>query len=85
MVCRNPGLRRTHLYLEALLRRIPLTDSRIYLGHRAAIDVKNYQLSRAAQAFGNLRPLILYFSNVDSLSFYLEQFVTMVGLNKFAL
>ena len=51
--------RRTRLYLESLLRRTPPTDSRIHLGHEAAIDVVDYQLEPAAQALSQLRPRIL--------------------------
>lgn len=55
----SPRHRRSRLYLEALLRRTPPTDSRIYLGHRGALDAMPYQLVPAIQALEALRPRIL--------------------------
>ena len=55
----TPGYRRSRLYLEALLRRTPPTDDALYIGHKAAIDIKKYQLQPAGQALGALRPRIL--------------------------
>ena len=51
--------RKSRLYLESLLRRTPPTDSKIHLGHLAAIDPVNYQLEPAALALSQLRPRIL--------------------------
>lgn len=55
----SPGYRRTRLYLESLLRRTPPTDTRIHLGHHAAIDASAYQLVPAAQALARTEPRLL--------------------------
>lgn len=63
----SPQYRQTRLYLETLLRRTPPTDSKIHIGHRAAIQVMNYQLVPARRALGEpteqghqcIRPRIL--------------------------
>jgi superfamily II DNA or RNA helicase len=55
----SPHYRRTRLYLESLLRRTPPTDDALYVGHRGAIDVANYQLQPATKALRQLRPRIL--------------------------
>lgn len=57
----SPQYRRTRLYLESLLRRTPppAGDSRIYLGHEAAIAPAPYQLVPAAKALGQPRPRLL--------------------------
>lgn len=51
--------RKSRLYLESLLHRTPPTDSRIHMGHLAAVDGMDYQLEPAAQALSQLRPRIL--------------------------
>jgi len=51
--------RRSRLYLESLLRRSPPTDSKLYVGQRAAIDVAQFQLQPAALALSQPRPRIL--------------------------
>ena len=53
------GHRQARLYLEALLRRTPPTDSRLVIGHRAAVKRSPYQWDPAAQALRQLRPRIL--------------------------
>ncbi len=55
----SPRYRRSRLYLEALLRRSPPTDSAIYVGHRGAIREVDYQLQPAAKALRQPRPRIL--------------------------
>ena len=63
----SPEYRQTRLYLETLLRRTPPTDSKIHIGHRAAIEVMDYQLVPARRALGEpteqghqcIRPRIL--------------------------
>jgi hypothetical protein len=55
----SPGYRRTKLYLESLLRRVPPTDHRIYLGHRAAMTTADYQLVPAARALAQHRARLL--------------------------
>lgn len=63
----SPGYRQTRLYLETLLRRTPPTDSKIHIGHRAAIELMDYQLVPARRALGEptaegarcIRPRIL--------------------------
>lgn len=49
----------SRLYLESLLRRTAPTDDRIYLGHRAAMDVLPYQLDPTLQALRSPRQRIL--------------------------
>ncbi|HET9955424.1 MAG TPA: DEAD/DEAH box helicase, partial [Polyangiaceae bacterium] len=55
----SPGYRRTRLYLESLLRQSPPTDSRLYRGHRGAMNRAEYQLVPAAKALAQARPRIL--------------------------
>lgn len=63
----SPEYRQTKLYLETLLRRTPPTDSKIHIGHRAAMQVMDYQLVPARRALGepvedgtqSIRPRIL--------------------------
>ncbi len=57
----SPRYRKSRLYLEALLRRTPPTDTdaTIYIGHRAAINRTDYQLQPAAKALRQPRPRIL--------------------------
>jgi SNF2 family DNA or RNA helicase len=49
----------SRLYIEALLRETPPTDNKLYLGHRAAMDVVPYQLQPTLQAFNQPRQRIL--------------------------
>lgn len=55
----SPGYRRTRLYLESLLRQSPPTDSKLYRGHRGAMNAAEYQLVPAAKALAQPRPRIL--------------------------
>ncbi len=55
----SPAYRRSRLYLECLLRRSPPTDSRLYIGHRGAMNNTPYQLEPAAQALASPRARIL--------------------------
>jgi len=47
------------LYMESLLRRKPPTDTFLYLGHQAAMDLVPYQLDPAIQALEQPRQRIL--------------------------
>jgi superfamily II DNA or RNA helicase len=49
----------TRLYLEALLRESPPTDNKLYVGHKAAMDVVPYQIQPTLQAFSQPRQRIL--------------------------
>lgn len=57
----TPGFRRSRLWIEAVLRRspVPVSDTRIAVGHRALLDRMDYQLRPAERALNNLRPRIL--------------------------
>ncbi len=55
----SPRYRKSRLYLEALLRRSPPTEAKLYVGHRGAIRETRYQLEPAAQALAQPRPRIL--------------------------
>ncbi|POZ50727.1 DEAD/DEAH box helicase [Methylovulum psychrotolerans] len=49
----------SRLYLEALLRESPPTDNKLYVGHRAAMDVVPYQMQPTLQALNQPRQRIL--------------------------
>ncbi len=49
----------SRLHIESMLRRTPPTDSRIYVGHKAALDPVAYQLVPALHALEQPRPRIL--------------------------
>ncbi len=51
--------RGTLVYLEALLRDVPPADARVSIGHRAALDLLDFQLDPARLALGQLRSRIL--------------------------
>ncbi len=51
--------RATLVYLEALLRDVPPADARIAVGHRAALDLLDFQLDPARLALGQLRARVL--------------------------
>jgi superfamily II DNA/RNA helicase len=55
----SPRFSHARLYLESLLRQSPPTDSNLWIGDRAAIDVMPYQLDPALQALGQIRHRIL--------------------------
>lgn len=56
---KSPGFSAGKLYLESLLRKTPPTDSSLYVGHKAAMDVLPYQLEPAALALEQPRQRIL--------------------------
>ncbi len=60
----SPRFAKARLYLESLLRQAPPTDSNLWIGHRAAIDVLPYQLDPALQALGQIRHRILLADSV---------------------
>ncbi len=55
----SPKYRDSALYIESLLRRTPVIGDDIQLGHRAAMDVINFQLEPAVQALSKVRQRIL--------------------------
>ena len=55
----SPQYRRSRLYLDALLRRSPATDTELRVGHRAAIEHADYQLQPATRALRQPRPRML--------------------------
>lgn len=60
----SPNFRSSILFLESLLRRTPPTDERIHIGHRAAMDLIDYQLLPAARALSQTRTRILLADSV---------------------
>jgi len=55
----SDGFIDSRLYLEALLRESPPTDNKLYVGHRAAMDVVPYQMQPTLQALNQPRQRIL--------------------------
>lgn len=55
----SPSYKASLLYMESLLRRVPPTDEKLYIGHRAAMDSVPYQLSPSLQALKEPRQRIL--------------------------
>jgi len=55
----SDGFIDSRLYLEALLRESPPTDNKLYIGHRAAMDVVPYQMQPTLQALNQSRQRIL--------------------------
>lgn len=55
----SDGFIDSRLYLEALLRESPPTDNKLYIGHRAAMDVVPYQMQPTIQALNQPRQRIL--------------------------
>jgi superfamily II DNA or RNA helicase len=55
----SSGYLNSRLFLESLARRSPATDTKIHLGHKAAIDPVDYQLRPTARALKLLRPRFL--------------------------
>ncbi len=47
------------LYMESMLRRIPPVDERLHVGHKAAMDVMDFQLEPAAMALSQPRQRLL--------------------------
>lgn len=55
----SDGFIDSRLYIEALLRESPPTDNKMYVGHRAAMDVVSYQMQPTLQALNQPRQRIL--------------------------
>ncbi|MBI9088301.1 MAG: DEAD/DEAH box helicase [Desulfobacterium sp.] len=55
----SPGFSSSRLYVESLLRKTPPTDTSLYVGHKAAMDVLPFQLEPAAHALEQPRQRIL--------------------------
>lgn len=55
----SSGYRKSLLYIESNLRRVAPSDSNLYVGHKAAMDVLDYQLEPAIQALQQPRQRIL--------------------------
>ncbi|MBM7572941.1 helicase-related protein [Aquibacillus albus] len=51
--------RKSRLYIEALLRKTPPIDNKLYTGYRGAFDLSEFQLKPASMALENLRPRVL--------------------------
>lgn len=47
------------LYMESMLRRIPPVDDRLHVGHKAAMDVMDFQLEPTAMALSQPRQRLL--------------------------
>ncbi len=56
---RSGGFRSSLLYMESLLKKTPPTDSKLYIGHNAAMDQVPYQLDPALKALKQPRQRIL--------------------------
>lgn len=54
----SSNYRKSFLYLESLLKQTPPTDSDIYIGHKAAMDPLNFQLTPALRALKQHRQRI---------------------------
>ena len=55
----SSAYRTSLLFVEALLRQTPPTDDKLYIGHKAAMDLVPYQLDPAIQALRQARQRIL--------------------------
>jgi ERCC4-related helicase len=55
----SPQYRKSRLYIEALLRKTAPIDNKIYIGHKGAFNLAEYQLKPTYLALTNLRPRIL--------------------------
>jgi len=55
----SPRYQDSLLYMESLIRRTPPTDERLYVGHKAAMDLVPFQLEPAVQALKQPRQRIL--------------------------
>ncbi len=53
------GFKKSLLHIEAQLRQIPPTNEKLYIGHKAAMDVLDFQLEPAIQALKQVRQRIL--------------------------
>lgn len=56
---KDTGYRKTKLYLETQIRNSAVTGSNIAIGHEAAIDVADYQLTPTLKALNLPRPRLL--------------------------
>ena len=55
----SPYFRNSKLYIESLLRQTPPPDEKIYVGHKAALDVVEYQFDPTVAAMSQPRQRIL--------------------------
>lgn len=55
----SPGFCSSRLYVESLLRKTPPTNTSLYVGYKAAMDVLAFQLEPAAHALEQPRQRIL--------------------------
>lgn len=56
----SKGFKKTKLYLESLLRRLPVRETNVIsTGHKGVFDLKNYQFQPALKALNLPRPRIL--------------------------
>ena len=60
----SPGHRDALLYMESLLRDVPPTGDDLHIGHRAAMDVMDFQLDPARKALAQPRQRILIADSV---------------------
>jgi ERCC4-related helicase len=60
----SPKFRKSHLFVESLLRQTPPTDDKLYVGQHGAMDVLPFQLEPAAQALEQPRQRILIADSV---------------------
>lgn len=55
----SPLFKKAKLYIESNLRQKIPTDSKIHIGHKAAMDLMDYQLTPASMSLKNHRQRIL--------------------------
>jgi hypothetical protein len=55
----SPGYKDGLLFIESQLRRVPPTDARVHVGHRAAMDLVPFQLDPALRSLAQPRQRIL--------------------------
>jgi len=55
----SPGYKDGLLFIESQLRRVPPTDARVHVGHRAAMDLLPFQLDPALRSLAQPRQRIL--------------------------
>ena len=59
MIDKSPNFRQSKLYIESLLRKKAASGNKLYTGHKAAMDMMNFQLEPATKALENSRQRIL--------------------------
>src|SRR6056297_3022580 len=59
MTDKSPNFRQSKLYIESLLRKRAASGNKLYTGHKAAMDMMDFQLEPAAKALENSRQRIL--------------------------